>query len=391
MSEDIKATVEAGLAEVKTQLDAKLAEHTAEVSKFGKASTELTGKIDDMAAKYADLQAKFIELAQKGDNMYQGKVEAKSIGQQFVTSEAFKMLTDGQREKVRIECKNTAITSDLSALLSDGSTVYPNQRPGVIAGDFAPVTIRSRIPSIAVSTNAVESIREDDWTNAAAETAQGNQKPESTIEFEKVSVPIRTVAHWLKVSNQLLADAPAIAAYIDTRARDGLAQRIEGQLMNGNGLGENLKGLAAAGNFTAFTPTAGANLVESINKAKYALWAIGNKPDTVFVNPADWSAMELERETVGGGQYLYGAPGTNAGTSPFGVQVVMSNAVQQGKFLIGAIASSAVIFNRSGVAVELGYVNDDFTRNLVTIRVEERLALSVDRPSGLLYGDITGS
>lgn len=390
MSDDIKSTVEAGLAEVKAQLDAKLAEHTAEVAKHGKASTELTGKVDDMAVKYADLQAKFIELAQKGDNLYQGKVEAKTVGQQFVTSEAFKMLTDGQREKVRIECKNTAINSDLSALFSDGNTVYPNQRPGVIAGDFAPVTIRSRIPSIAVSTNAVESIREEDWTNAAAETAQGNQKPESTIEFEKVSVPIRTVAHWLKVSNQLLADAPAIAAYIDTRARDGLAQRIEGQLMNGNGLGENLKGLAAAGNFTAFTPTAGANLVESINKAKYALWAIGNAPDTVFVNPADWSAMELERETAGGGQYLYGAPGTNAGTSPFGVQVVMSNAVQQGKFLIGAIASSAVIFNRSGVAVELGYVNDDFTRNLVTIRVEERLALSVDRPSGLLYGDITG-
>jgi len=36
--------------------------------------------------------------------------------------------------------------------------------------------------------------------------------------------------------------------------------------------------------------------------------------------------------------------------------------------------------------IEMGYVNEDFTKNLVTIRAEERLGLAVDRPAGVYYG-----
>jgi len=263
------------------------------------------------------------------------------------------------------------------------------QRPGVIPGDFEPLTIRQLIPTITVNSNAVDSLREASNTNNAAEVAEGSAKPESAVTFEQYNVPIQTVAHWIKVSNQLLADAPAVSAYIDTRLRDGLAQRVEGQILNGDGTTPNLSGLLDAGNFTSFTPETGANLVESINKAKYALWATGNMPDTVIVNPADWGAMELAREGSGTGAYLYGAPGTNAGMSPFGVQVVLSNHMAAGSFLIGSLRASATIFQREGAVVEMGFINDDFTKNLVTIRAEERLALAVDRPSGIMSGNIT--
>jgi HK97 family phage major capsid protein len=101
--------------------------------------------------------------------------------------------------------------------------------------------------------------------------------------------------------------------------------------------------------------------------------------------------MELAREGAGTGTYLYGAPGTNAGTRPFGVQVVMSNHMPAGDFLIGNLRGSAVIYARQGATVEMGYVNADFTNNLVTIRAEERLGLGVDRPSAILYGDFTAS
>jgi HK97 family phage major capsid protein len=60
-----------------------------------------------------------------------------------------------------------------------------------------------------------------------------------------------------------------------------------------------------------------------------------------------------------------------------------------GKFLVGAIDASSVLYTRQGATVELGYVNADFTNNLVTIRVEERLGLGVERPSAILYGDFT--
>jgi HK97 family phage major capsid protein len=144
--------------------------------------------------------------------------------------------------------------------------------------------------------------------------------------------------------------------------------------------------LTDSGNFTAYTAVANDLLVDAINRAKYQLWATGNAPDTVIVNPADWGAMERTREGSGTGMYLYGMPGVSGISNPFGVQIVMSNRMAAGSFLIGALRNSAVIYNRSGAVVEMGYVNDDFTKNLVTLRAEERLGLGVERPSAILYG-----
>jgi len=385
MSQELKDVVEAGLTQVKSvqdQLKSALDAHTAEIEVHGKASTELTGKIDGLAEQYKSLKDQMIELAQKQTPASQEDA-VKTAGAEFIGSEAYKAMASGQREKARIEVKNTVVTGP--------NMPFEVQRPGVIPGSFAPLTIRQQIPTITVASNAVGSLRELAWTNSAAEIAEAAAKPESEITFEPYNVQIETVAHFIKVSNQLLADAPAVAAYIDTRLRDGLAQRVDRQLLLGNGTTPQLSGLTDAGNFVAFTATSGANLVESINKAKYNRWAVGEVVDTVIVNPADWAAMEVLREGDGSGTYLYGAPGTVAGGQPFGVSVVMSPFMTAGSFLIGSLRTSAIIYQRQGAVVEMGYVNDDFTKNLVTIRAEERLGLGVDRPMGIMYGDITAA
>jgi len=358
-------------------IDAAIEKFEGQLAEKGKVDDEIRAEVKALSEKF---ESTITELAQKMEAAG-GEPEVLTAGAEFIKSAQFKALAARQVDKARIEVKNTVV--------ADSTTTFPNQRPGVIPGDFAPITIRQRIPVIPVSSNAVNALREASFTNAAAEVAQAAEKPESDITFAQYNVVIETIAHWIKVSAQLLADAPAVASYIDTRLRDGLAQRIERQLLLGDGTSPNLSGLTDAGNFTAFTPESGANLVESINKAKYALWATGNAPDTVIVNPADWGAMELAKDA--GGAYLYGAPGTNAGMNPFGVAVVLSNHMPAGKFLIGNLAGAATIYQRQGAVVEMGFVNDDFTKNLVTIRAEERIGLGVDRPSAIMYGDITAA
>jgi HK97 family phage major capsid protein len=168
-----------------------------------------------------------------------------------------------------------------------------------------------------------------------------------------------------------------------------LAQRVDAQLLNGNGSSPNLSGLTDSGNYTAYTAVSDDNLVDAINRAKYALWATGNMPDTVIVNPADWSAMELTRESANTGMYLYGAPGTVAQPTAFGLRIVVSSHMAEGYFVVGAISGSTALYARQGAVVEMGYVGNDFTNNLVTIRAEERLGLGVERPAGILYGAFT--
>lgn len=383
---ELKSLIDDGFKSVQEKVGADLKsameKYEGQLKDAGSASVEAKAEVKALAEEFKSIAASVNEIAQKQSAGFEkGDSRIMTAGEEFVKSDAFAALVKGERDKVRLEVKNT--------VTSDSTTVFPDQRPGVIPGNFAPLTIRQLFRAVPVSTNMVNSLRELAWTNSAAEVSQGAAKNQSDLTFEQYNVPIQTVAHWIKVSKQLMEDAPAIMAYIDTRLRDGLAQRIDAQLLNGNGTSPNLSGLTDSGNFTAYTPTSDDLLVDAINRAKYALWATGNTPDTVIVNPATWGAMERTREGAGTGQYLYGTPGTIAGANAFGLRIVLSNNMPAAKFLVGAIDSSCVLYNRTGAVVEAGYVGDDFTNNLVTLRAEERLGLGVERPSGLLYGDWT--
>ncbi len=374
MDLEIKAALDAHGAAI----DAAVKKYEGQLAEQGKATEEAKNEVKALTERFEDA---IKDLGQKLEKADQGKTVDLTAAQEFVKSDEFKELAAGRSKQARIEVKNT--------VLADSTTTFAFQRPGVIQGNFLPLTIRDVIPTIPVTGNMVNSLREAIWTNGAAGVSQGAAKPESHITFAPYNVAIETLAHWIKISKQLLGDAPAIVAYIEGRLRDGLAQKVDSQLLLGDGTTPNLSGLTAAGNFTTFTPGVGATLVESINKAKYQLWAAGNAPDSVIVNPADWGAMEVMREGAGTGAYLYGAPGTAAGMSPFGVNVVLSNHVPAGFFLIGSLRTAAVIYQREGAVIEMGFVNDDFTKNLITIRAEERLGLGVDRPSAILYGHLT--
>ena len=382
MSEIIE-TLNTGLKSVETKLETELKsaieKYEGQVALNGEAAKEAKDAVKALSEKF---EAAITDIAQKMDGMKTASAPViESAGAEFVKSEQFKQLVAGDRQNARLELKNT--------VTSGSTTVFPQQNQAIITGDFKPLTIRQLLRSVPVSSNAVYSLREASWTNNAAEVSQGAGKPESALTMEQYNVTIQTVAHFIKVSNQLMQDAPAVMAYIDTRLRDGLAQRIDAQLLNGNGTSPNLSGITDSGNFTAYTASSGDLLVDAINRAKYALWAKGYMPDAVIVNPADWGAMERTREGSGSGMYLYGLPGAAGNANPFGVRIVLSANMTQGKFAIGAFDQSAVVYNRQGATVEMGYVNADFTNNLVTIRAEERLALAVEKPSAIYYGSIT--
>lgn len=383
---DIIETLNTGLKSVETKLETELKsaieKYEGQVATNGEAANEAKAAVKALSEKF---ESTITELSQKMEGFKAPAAEvAESAGAEFVKSQQFKQLVAGDRQNARLELKNT--------VTSGSTTVFPQQNQGIISGDFKPLTIRQLLRAVPVSSNAVYSLREASWTNDAAEVSQGAAKAESDLTFEQYNVTIQTVAHWIKVSNQLLADAPAVMSYIDTRLRDGLAQRIDAQLLNGNGTSPNLSGITDSGNYTAYTATSDDNLFDAINRAKYALWAKGYTPDAVIVNPADWGAAERTREQYSAGNmgmYLAGVPGTASSVNPFGVRVVLSNNVTAGKFVIGAFDMSAVVYNRTGAVVEMGFVGSDFTNNLVTIRAEERLALAVEKPSAIYYGDFT--
>ena len=108
----------------------------------------------------------------------------------------------------------------------------------------------------------------------------------------------------------------------------------------------------------------------------------------VLLNPVDWAAIELLKDSQG--RYIIGDPANGAAPSLWGLPVIQSNAITADTFMVGAFDMAATIHNREGVVVELSESDsDNFTKNLVTVRAERRLALTVERPASLRGGDLT--
>jgi HK97 family phage major capsid protein len=383
MSDEIKSLVESGLKSIGEKVEASITKFEGQLAEKGKVDAENVAEVKALTESYKELSATVTALAQKSTKA--DPIEApKSAGQEFVKSEKFQAFAKGNGDvsKIRVELKNTVLGAPTT-------TTIPSYQTGVVPGAFRPLAIRDVLPQYSTATDLVVLTREASFTNAAAGQVQGAAKAESALTFNKYNVPVETIAHWLKVSRQLMMDAPAVVSYIENRLRFGVEAKVDDQLLNGNGTSPQLSGLLDTGNYTVYTPTSGDNLINAINRAKYQLWAAGYIPDAVIVNPADWGAQEIEQATDG--QYLYGLPGLMSGMNPFGVRVVISTQMPAGSFLIGKFAEATGVWNREGTVVEMAYDGNDFTSNLITIRAEQRLGLEVSVPAALLGGAFTAA
>lgn len=381
MSEELKKAVEDGIKSLEAKMAGQALEYEKQIKEVGAVNAQLKADLEKSVEERKAMSDRLTELEQKGVRA-PAQDAPTTLGQQFANSAQFKaMAGDNENARCKVSVKNT--------LLSDATNVLPMQRPEIVGGPAVPLTVYGSLPHAPISSNSLEGIRETGFTNNAAEVAEGATKPESSLTFGPYDFPVRTIAHWIKVSKNLLSDSAAVAAYIDNRLRYGVLERADKQIVIGNGTAPNLSGILDGGNYTVYTPEGGDNLVDAIGRAKWQLWAAGWIPDKVYVNPIDWGAMELAKGADG--HYLYGVPGLNVARNPFDVQIVPSPWVPAGQFAIGAFNRAVTIWDRESVDVEAGYVNDDFIKNLVTLRAEMRMALEITMPSAILGGVFTTS
>jgi HK97 family phage major capsid protein len=380
MSDQLNQVVEA-IEKKQSEIDAMLKSAGAESKSAVEAAEKAAKELKAMGDRLLEIEQKQAEGIKKGYEM------PKSLGESFATSEEFKAFAEGRTSKARLEIKNTITGQSGSPAANSDTIVAPQRQVGIVAGAFRTLRIRDVMPSGTTSSNLVEYTRELAFTNNAAEAAEAATKAESALTFELVSAPVKTIAHWLKLSKQVMDDAPALASYVDTRLRYGVDLRIDQQLLNGNGSGQNIGGLTKAGNHTAFTPSSGDNAIDSINRAIYAVAAADYNATAIILNPADWGAIERTKTTDEA--YVFGAPQRLAPTL-WGLPVVATNTMTAGKFMVGAFDMAAQVWNRQGTTVEMSEADDtNFQKNLVTVRAEARLALAIYRPVSIQYGNLT--
>lgn len=348
-------------------------------------------KNDELAAEVKRLSDDILDVQQKGQKADKHKQEAKSMGAQFVESEAFQSYKSGSTNKARLEMKNTIIGEGGSPQDPTNDIVPLQTMPGIVGGAFRQLRVRDILNTGVATGNTVHYTRELTFTNNAAETAEAAQKPETVLTFEGVDTPVRTIAHFLKVSKQVLDDAPALQSYIDRRLRYGVEIRMEQQIINGNGTSPNLSGMLDTGNFTSLTAASGDTDFDFANKAKYKVIESDYMADYYLINPADWGVMERIKTTDGeyiGSTSAIGYLQNGLVPTLWGLPVIASNSVPQGT-LIAAARDASMFWQRQGTTVEIFDQNeDDVEKNLLTVRAEARGAFTVFRPAAIVAGTL---
>jgi HK97 family phage major capsid protein len=385
--------IKAALDKISGQVKEAGEKALAEASKGVQMSTANKEKVDEMLIKQGELQAnlKAAEqaLAQIQANGGGSNAPHQSLGQRFIESEEVKAFLDKTTPRGRVDmpvkAAITSLTTDADG--SAGDLVQTTRAPGVLGLPERRMTVRDLISPGTMDGSALEYVKETGFTNNAAPTAEAAKKPESTLKYDLITTSAKVIAHFVKASRQILSDASQLASLIDHRLRYGLAYKEELQLLNGDGTGQNLLGIIPQA--TAFVDPLGMVDTTQIDMLRLALLQaeLAEYPSSGMVlNPIDWARIELTKDSTG--RYIIGNPQGVIGATLWNRPVVTTQAISADKFLAGAFQMGAQVFDRWQARVEVATENeDDFTKNLVTILAEERLALAVYRPEAFIYGD----
>jgi HK97 family phage major capsid protein len=358
-------------------------------------NSQLCEFTDDIKEKFAQTRDRVHALEQRkslGSFSPDTSFGTETLATYVSKSANLKALMGGSGNSARIDLPAGLLSFTKAAIVSQGSDLSPAMRvPGIVNTPVRTKRVRDLLPIGATGNNLVEFTREVTFTNAAAPQFSGGQhenvaKGESGITFELKEAPVRTLAHWIPVSKQVLSDSQQMATYLNVRLMEGLKIIEDVQILNGDGAGGNLSGILATGNNVA-APAAvvGENKADRLLRTIAALQVDEMTADGILLHPNDFAELQLMKSSAG--EYLLGDPARTTEPKLWGVDVVVSTVIPAGTFLVGAWAIGAQLWDREQAAVQVSYEHgDNFTKNMATVLCEERLALTIYRPRAFRKG-----
>lgn len=325
-------------------------------------------------------------------------MEYRSVGQQLIEHEGYKALqaaTPGRphlsltiKGRVVPAFEQRAINPFISA--ADAGLTFAPRRVGVYAPAVVPLVMRDLMDVIPLdSGNAIEYVTETFTNNADYQVLEGDKKAQSDLTYTPANAYVRTIAHYMKVSRQMLADAPFIRVTIDNKLTYGIAAKEDKEILYGDNSAGHLQGVMPIATAYNAGSLPVANPIDQMYAAMMQVMTAGYAPSAIVLNPVAFAGMALLKNETNGSYLLGGPPATEATPRLWGVPVALTMNMAPTEFLVGAFPGNAALFDREQTTVEMATENeDDFIRNLVTVRAEERIALAWFVPQAFVKGTV---
>jgi HK97 family phage major capsid protein len=302
----------------------------------------------------------------------------KSWGHQVVESKEFKHSVATKTDMP------VYLDMDLKTLMTTSAGfAIENVRSGLLVEKATrPIQALDLIPSFPISQSSFVYMEETTRTPGAAEGLEASTYNESVFVWTQRSSVVQKITDSIPVTDEQLEDAEQVASLLNQRLAFGVRQRLDQQILVGNGTSPNLRGMINVASIQ--TQAKGAdNYIVAFMKALTLLRYTGRcTPSGAIYHPTDWQSTMLTQNA--NGDFLFGNPFQGAGPSSlFGIPVALSDALSQGTAIVADLANFTRIDNRRGVNVMTGYTGTQFTEGKVTIRADLRAAFTVTRAAAI--------
>ncbi len=322
------------------------------------------------------------------------RVELKSLGQLVIESPAFKDYKGGQGPSAELDIFKDPDGREFKTVMSTGAGFAPESiRTGrVVEEALRPIQLLDLIPAGATNQAAVVYMEETTATNAAVERAESAQgalvsDAESALVFTERSSTVRVISTFLPVTREQLEDEPQVQSLVNSRLTFFIRQRLDYQIMQGDGAGANLTGILNTGSIQ--TKAKGADPVpDAIYKAMTLIRVTGRaRPSGIAMHPNDWQDVRLLR--TADGIYIWGSPADPGPERIWGLPVAQSDILTENIGLVGDFRAFCQLLIRSGIEVQISDSHASyFIQRLKAIRADMRAAFIVYRPEA--FCTVTG-
>jgi HK97 family phage major capsid protein len=270
---------------------------------------------------------------------------------------------------------------------TDPPVIEPTRLPDLVRVDeHDQLVLRDVLNIGTTSSDAVKYTRLVSYTRAASTVANSAVKPESAMEIDAVTEPVRTIAVHMPVEEQQLSDYPALSGIINGELLYDVDKHVEELVMYGDGTGENFQGILTDPAVLDARTEVGDSLIDISRRGITDVRRAGYEPNGILVDPLDWEDIVLEKGTDN--RYVWVVVTEGATQRLWSVPVIETVAMEDfagvateaRNLLVGDFQRGATLWDRERSSISVGFINDQFIRNQRTILAEARAAFGVRRP-----------
>lgn len=392
MNEEVKQQLD----QIGNIVDAKIekAFNQSQENVKGEIESSLKSEIKNLTEEFvaknksANDRMDAIEMANKKYSSSQPTTFKGSLDE-ALKSGAIDSIVKGNSNASRFEIKAGDMTM---ANTYTGVVAQETVLPTIKFDPTRPTHIRQLIPNGSTDSQTIRYPKESAYDDGGAATAQGSTLGQSDFDITATSVNVEKIGTFMRITEEMLADTPQLSSYLSARVPGKILSIEDNEILNGDGSSPNLDGLFTDG--TAFDTTSGGAFYQSVEGANEydvlvaacnQLSLLNYQGDSIILNPTDLHKIILLKSTAN--EYLRQQIFSGLQPTILGIPVTTNTAVTAGKFLVGNLAQATQLWIRENLSVE--FSRDDSTNfrdGFVTVRVQERVALTNYLPNAIVQG-----